>query len=160
MSNSDNKSSLVQKLWSALKGPDAPVETLDSDRKKIALTLVLFEIASSDNDLQPAEHDVILRVLETCFSLSMTEISELIGEATSRKIGNFDLYQNVRELSASLSYIDRLDIAKAVCIISLADGVVVDMEERLVASITSLLKIRSSDLDDIKTSAKRFLDTE
>lgn len=118
---------------------------LPRDDVELATASLLVEMARSDFEEDPGEHELIAQLLGAQFGLDQSAVSELIDRAERRADHAVSLQEFTRLLHTQLDPQQKFAIVEMLWRVSLADGRVDKHEEHLVRKVAGLLYLSDSD---------------
>jgi len=125
-----------QRLHNRDAGEDCPGEVL-----RMATAVLLMEVARADHDIDQAERDVILRIIERQHALSSAEARRVAAAAEEKIDQATSLYPFTSMLNRECTLEDRVAIVSMLWEVTFADGRVDDHEEHLVRRVANLLHV-------------------
>ena len=123
----------------------AGTQTGARDDVELATAALLVEMARADFIEDPAEFEVIARLLDERFDLSAEAIAALLEKAKTRADDAVSLQEFTRLLHEQLDAGEKLAIVEMLWRLSLADGRLDKHEEHLVRKIAGLLYVTDRD---------------
>ncbi|CCQ09291.1 hypothetical protein PALB_1280 [Pseudoalteromonas luteoviolacea B = ATCC 29581] len=121
----------------------------------LALGALLVEIMQADQQLQPQEQALAIKLLKTRLNLSEQEANTLLEEATSHVENAIDLYAFSKAVNNQTSSEERIEILTLLWQMALADGEVDNHEEHLIRRIAGLLYVTHEDFIVAKLRAQK-----
>ncbi len=119
--------------------------TLPRDDVELATASLLVEMARSDFQEDPEEHELIAELLGARFGLEPSAVRELIDRAEQRADHAVSLQEFTRLLHTQLDPQQKFAIVEMLWRVSLADGRIDKHEEHLVRKVAGLLYVSDSD---------------
>ena len=84
---------MLDKIKSIFQTKVTEAAAPDEQRFEIAACVLLLEVAHSDDDFSAVERKAVTEILTERFSLSETEVTELMAAADERRKEALDLFQ-------------------------------------------------------------------
>ena len=126
-----------------------------ADLPALATLLVLGELARSDGDHDAREQATIDQALASVFGLDPDRVQALVASQAGIRAGAPDLAALSRLLLQHLPRTpDREAVVTAMWSVVLADGEITAMEDRLAASLSTLLGVDFKRIDEIKAALR------
>jgi len=117
-------------------------EPLDGEQAlRMAAVALLIEVARADSRVNDEEHQVILRIIERCYSVSAGQALEIANAAEGYADELTSLYPLTRLLTSECSLEERVAIVRLLWEVTFADGHVDKHEEYLVRKVADLLYV-------------------
>lgn len=120
---------------------------------EIACAVLLCEVMRADGEFNAPEQTAIQQTLSEQFSLSETEVAEIIQLALSHSEDATDFHRFTSKVNQVYSLEQRIDIVKLLWVIAQADGTISRIEEHTIRRIADLLHLRHSEYIATKPSA-------
>ncbi len=120
---------------------DASESGIDRSQLELALTVLLVDLASCDQDFDPKEYQVISSGLRRIFGTSKTEISGLVNQANLQLANLRGVSKFTELLRENLSLDERKAIMEVIEDVISADGQEEDFEVYLRTKLSDLLGI-------------------
>ncbi len=118
-------------------------------------TCVLFlELAYADFNVAPEEQQLILKSMESLFSLSGDALQELIKIAQEKRNQRADIWLFTNLIKNNFKHEDKIKILEMLWALVYADGYMDKYEEALMRKITSLLGLAHGEMVEAKLKAK------
>lgn len=118
-------------------------------------TCVLFlELAYADFNVAPEEQQLILKSMESLFSLSGDALQELIKIAQEKRNQRADIWLFTNLIKNNFMHEDKIKILEMLWALVYADGYMDKYEEALMRKITSLLGLAHGEMVEAKLKAK------
>ena len=108
---------------------------------RMATAVLLMEVARADHEIDAAERDVILRIIERQNALSKEEALRVVAAAEKKTVEATSLFPFTSMLNRECSLEDRVAIVSMLWEVTFADGRVDDHEEHLVRRVANLLHV-------------------
>lgn len=118
---------------------DEPLD--DEQALRMAAVALLIEVARADSRVSDEERQVILRIIERCYSVSTGQALEIADAAEDYADGLTSLYPLTRLLTSECSLEERVAIVRLLWEVTFADGHVDKHEEYLVRKVADLLYV-------------------
>ncbi|MDP6673895.1 MAG: TerB family tellurite resistance protein [Gammaproteobacteria bacterium] len=123
-----------------------------------ATAVLLVEIARADYERLSLEHDAMLELLKSCFSLSVVEAERVLDHAETAAENSVSLHEFTRVLHDELSYSEKERVVEMLWRIALADKVLDKYEDYMVGKIADLLYVVRGDVMRLKSKVYDSLD--
>lgn len=107
----------------------------------MATVVLLMEVARADHEIDEAEREVILRIIERQHALSQEEALRVVAAAEEKTVEATSLFPFTSMLNHECSLEDRVAIVSMLWEVTYADGRVDDHEEHLVRRVANLLHV-------------------
>lgn len=140
-----------------LSEDDMPSDIGES-RIQHSTAVLLVEIARADHERQAIEHDAMLELLKSSFSLSAVDAEQVLGRAERAAEHSVSLHEFTSLLHAELSYREKEKIIEMLWRIALADKVLDKYEDYMVGKIADLLYIVRGDVIRLRNKVYESLD--
>ena len=138
---------MITKIQALLKKYTHMPQEQQLDREqalRMAAVALLMEVAHADSRVRDEERQVILRIIERCYSVSAEQAIE-IADAAERHVHDLtSLYPLTRLLASECSIQERVAIVRLLWEVTFADGHVDKHEEHLVRKVADLLYVPHS----------------
>ena len=145
---------MLKKIKAMLNGK-TKVESVDKKHDiSLAVTALMVEIMHSDDVLDKAEHNVIIKAVSKRFDLSDSEVETLIKKAKHTNTKATDFHQFTSQIKDGFSTEERIDFLKELWLIAMADGVVDSYEEHLIRRIANLIGVYHGEFIQAKIQAR------
>ena len=135
---------MFDKLRSFLDDLTGKAGKLDLEKEldeKVAAAALLVHAVAVDGVIEDAERAKMSTLLQSHFSLSEKETSQLIEEARERDLESVDLYGFTSVLNRKLDHDGRRRIVEMLWEIVYADGSVHEFEDNLIWRVAELLGV-------------------
>ena len=130
----------VHERLSKVSDPDAP--TAAGPRPvDLAACALLLELAHADGEFSPEEKLHIERTLVQHFGLDRGAGAELLRLAEAERAESLDHFQFTRLIVAEYDLAEKMELARAMWGVILADGRLSDHESHLVRKLASLMQL-------------------
>ncbi|MDT0497557.1 TerB family tellurite resistance protein [Algiphilus sp. W345] len=114
-------------------------------KRRMAVAVLLLEIARADFELQETEHKTVRDLVGRHFGLDSAALDMLMERAGRELRSTTSLYGFVETLNRSLSYEDRQGMINMIWQVAFADGRLDPNEEVLVRRLADMLHIPHKD---------------
>jgi uncharacterized tellurite resistance protein B-like protein len=111
------------------------------EETQLALTALLIEAACSDSHFDAAERDVIARMLERRFSLSVADARGLLAAGEAAAAESAELFHFTRIINERLSPEERVELIEMLWEVAYADGVLDKYEDSLLRRVGGLIYV-------------------
>ncbi len=133
---------LFDKIFSALKGDDAPVGAdKRPDDLQVAVGALLVEAATRDDVFDAAESTAITRLLADRFDLDAQATAALVQASEDAKQGSLELYGFVRRVVRAMDEHQRIEVVEMLWEVVYADGVLDAHEDAMIRKVAGLLYV-------------------
>jgi len=135
---------MIATLQALLKKYTRAPQDAQLDREqalRMAAVALLVEVARADSRVDDEERQVILRIIERCYSVSAGQALEIAEAAEDHADELTSLYPLTRLLTSECSLEERVAIVRLLWEVTFADGHVDQHEEYLVRKIADLLYV-------------------
>jgi uncharacterized tellurite resistance protein B-like protein len=134
---------LLARLASAL---DPTVsDSLDKQDIERVAAILLVEIARADHEVDPEEHQAIIKALGQSSSLSDSELTKLVSEAFADVDHAVSLHDHVGMINEHFSKDHKLALVEHMWRVAVADGNIDGYEEYTIRKLSDLLYIKHRD---------------
>lgn len=138
---------MIDRLLSFFGLPEEEVpDDVGEARIQHATAALLVEIARADDERLAVEHDTMLSLLQSNFSLSSVDTELLLSRAEAAAENSVSLHEFTRILHTELSYAEKQTIIEMLWRIALADNVLDKYEDYTVGKIADLLYVVRGDV--------------
>jgi uncharacterized tellurite resistance protein B-like protein len=120
------------------------------ERQQVATCCLLLEVAHSDGHYQAVEARIVHDLLGSRFDLSPAAVAELVEYAEQQRGETHDLFQFAREINASFTREEKLDVMEGVWRLIYADGSLDRYEDALARQLATLLRLDHRDVIERK----------
>ena len=134
---------------------DPKVEQDDSHKVELATAVLFYEIMRADDTFEQAEREVYRQRLESHFSLSEKEISELMELTTSQAHQAADFVQFTRIINSVYGLPEKRAVLDSLWLLAYADNNLDPHEEHLIRRIADLLYLPHSQFIQSKLAAEK-----
>ncbi len=111
----------------------------------LATAALMVRVSHADGDFTADEADALKRAMVGDFGLSAAEADHILNEATEAEQDANCLYRFTRVITSELDQDGRQEIVRALWRVALADGVVDNFEDNILAKIAGLLGVIPAD---------------
>jgi uncharacterized tellurite resistance protein B-like protein len=146
---------LLTGLFESLQGPGSSESASPEHTLELATAVLLIEVMRADGKLDEAERQSVMAALRGKFSLSDTELDELVELARQRSEDAHDLYTFTERLNQTLDEPQRIRVFEMLWKVAYADGRADAHEAHLLRRLADLLHIRHGDAIGAKLRAER-----
>ena len=112
---------------------------------EIACAVLLCEVMRADHHFDEKEQQALRKLLEEKFSLSSTEISEIITKALTHSENSNDLFTYTSLINQAYQVDQKIALVKQLWQLALADGNIAAVEHHTIRKIADLLHLRHSE---------------
>lgn len=112
-----------------------------ADELHLAAAALLIEAASMDQHFDPAERELIGRLIETRFGLEPHEAEELLGRAERAVAESTQLLPFTRVIKDRFSHDERVQLIEMLWEVAYVDGKLHDYEAHLLRRIAGLIYV-------------------
>ncbi|GAB4175158.1 MAG: TerB family tellurite resistance protein [Geothermobacteraceae bacterium] len=136
-------------------------QAVDPEEKlKVAVAVILLEVAHADRSFEPLEARLIDGDLASRFGLTPEEVRELVDRAELKRQESLDLHQFTRQLNRHLSLEEKLQVMEAVWELIYADGELDRYEDALARQLAGLLHLSPRQAADVKVRVLDRIDPD
>ena len=135
----------LKEFTDRLLGEDRRAKTLREEELQLAAAALLVHATGVDGHVDPEERRKLKNLMQKRFNLDETEFRHIVGEAEAWEHEAVDLYSFTSVLCRELDQEGRQRIVEMLWEIVLADGVLHEFEDNLVARSAELLGVSSRD---------------
>ena len=121
---------------------------------EMACTVLLCEVMRADGDFAEQEQMQLREILLEQFSLTATEVSEIITLANDISAHSTDFYRFTSKINLHYSLEQRMNIVQLLWKIAYADGELAAIEEHIIRKIADLLHLRHSEYIQTKLASQ------
>ncbi len=133
------------KNFMAEVGGASAARQFGEDDYRLAAAALLIHLAKAEGSSDEPERTRLTNIIERNFGLDAEATGRLIQSAELRDEQAVDFYHFTHVLTRSLDQTGRLRVIEMMWEIALADGVVHELEENIVARIAELLGVSAHD---------------
>lgn len=131
--------------------------TLSSHQKHVAVAALLIEVAMADHDFSSEELTRLGQLLTRKFTLSSTEINELIDLAKSESEHATSLHQFTQIINQHCNPQEKFNLVKALWEVAYADGTLDKYEDYVIRKIADLIYVPHNEFIRAKNLVKTGL---
>ncbi|MFH2146216.1 MAG: TerB family tellurite resistance protein [Candidatus Omnitrophota bacterium] len=124
---------------------------------KIALGVLLWEVACADSKFLPKERDKIKEVLINFAQVTKEELPYVLRSVELAGQERIDLYRFTHHISEELNYRARVMIIKVLFRVAFSDGELDEVELAVIRKIAGLFSIAHGDFIEAKLEIKKEL---
>ena len=146
----------MKNLFSKIFNTDNNDEQINEKDITLVCAALLIEIALADKVLEETELETLKDVLIKEFSVSGSDIDEMIASAKDDVADATSLYEFTREINDSFEYENKCKLIESMWRIAYADGNVDKYEEHIIRKVSNLIYVSHSDF----INSKLKVDTE
>ena len=125
--------------------PESETEEAMQRRTRMAVAVLLLEIAASDFAEAPEERQEINRVVQEQFGLSPREASDLVTHAKAEHSASTDYFQFTRLINQHYSMAQKIGLVESLWRVAFADRKLDRYEEHVIRRLTDLLHVSHKD---------------
>jgi uncharacterized tellurite resistance protein B-like protein len=141
---------MMDRLFAWLKDSETALSQ-GGDELQLAVAALLLEAAVVvDGDFDPHEREIVLRVLQRCFSLSVEDAQLLIAGAERRVELSSQLFGFTSTVNGRLSRERKIELIEMLWEVAYADGVLDPLEDTLLRRIAGLIDVSDHDRGEAK----------
>lgn len=111
---------------------------------RLAVTVLLFEVAESDYQRQPEEKEALLQAVRRSFNLDHAEAEELLSLAQSEHANSTDYYEFTRLINQHYDAEQKNQLIETLWQIAFADQSLHHYEEHVIRRLSELLYVPHS----------------
>lgn len=126
----------------------------DSHSIEVSAAVLLFEVMKADGLIAEQEKEQLTQVLLREFSLTATEVNEVIDQASYLSEHAHDFYQFTSTVNQHFSAEQRIQMVKCLWQLAYADGSLSSIEEHVIRKIADLLHLRQSEFIQAKLNSQ------
>jgi len=142
---------VVSSVW---KDEEKPSKGADID-DKIALGVLLWNVAKADNKFLPEEKDQIEKSLNTYTDISSEDMPIVLRAIEIAVMEQIDLYKFTKEVSSDLSYKSKTHIIESLFRVACVDKDLSQEELETIRKISGLFRIEHKEFTDAKIRIKK-----
>lgn len=124
----------------AVKPAEGARET-DDERVRLAVCVLLLEVAGADNEFSPVECERIVGTLRDRFGLAQEEAESLIRDAQERRDGSSDVWKFTNQINQGCSVGEKVRTIEEIWRVIYSDGALDGHEDYLVHKLARLLNL-------------------
>jgi len=112
---------------------------------EMACTVLLYEVMRADGLVDQQEQDELTQIISGQFSLSSTEVKELINHATQISNDATDFHQFTSTINKNYQVEQKIQIVSLLWQLAIADGEIASIEEHIIRKVADLLHLRHAE---------------
>ncbi len=152
---------MFEKFLDVFRDQKAPEDAAqDSDRLRIATCVVLLEAAKADEEFSSEERECIVDLLRRRFSLSESEIHELLDVSAAERKESVDLWKFTHQINEACSQEEKILFIEEIWRVFFADGRLDAHEDYLAHKLAKLLNLTHPQLISAKLKARKAADSK
>lgn len=124
---------------------------------KNAATILLYSVASADNNIEKSEIQNIRDILEEFFSITVEESYSLIEKSIKDYKKSTSFFQYGQILNENFNYQDKLDFICCIFEVAYVDKELHFKEQHLIKQIAGILNIEKHDLIKSRIEIEKYL---
>lgn len=124
------------------------------DRLHLASAALLVELANADHEMDTAEQQVLLRILETKLQLDKATLQNLWELAHAEHKDATSLYQFTSLINDAYGHREKVQLLQHMWEVAYADGRIDRYEEHLIRKVADLLYLSHGDFIRTKLAAR------
>ncbi|HEY1503051.1 MAG TPA: TerB family tellurite resistance protein [Stellaceae bacterium] len=141
---------MMDRLFAWLKDGESALPE-GGDELQLAVAALLLEAAIVvDGDVDPHEREIVRRLLQRCFSLSMDDTQRLIAAAEHRVEMSSQLFGFTSTVNSRLSRERKVQLVEMLWEVAYADGVLDPLEDTLLRRIAGLIDVSDHERGEAK----------
>lgn len=137
--------------------PGGVSPVLSAHQKQLAVAALLIEVAMADHQFSDQELGSLSQSLESKYSLTSDEISELIALAKSESNHATSLHQFTQIINQHCNNVEKFNLIRAMWEIAFADGNLDKYEDYLIRKVADLIYLPHSEFIRAKSHVKAGL---
>ncbi len=141
---------MIGRLRDLLTAPKSVEPGADQNWLRIAVSVLLLEIAKSDDEFSDAERDHIVETLVRRFELDEAEAHELMDLAHERRSASSDLWKFTNAINQRSTPAEKVGIMEEIWRVIYADGTLDAHEDYLAHKFARLLNLNHPQLIQAK----------
>ncbi|MBA3581231.1 MAG: TerB family tellurite resistance protein [Gammaproteobacteria bacterium] len=130
-----------------------PATPMDQTYGRLAVAVLLTEVASADLEYEIGERDLIIDGMVRVFGISRDKAVRLVGRAKEIAGDAASRYAFVSELNDRYSHAQKLDLLEMLWQIAFADGRLDKYEEKMIKRLVDKLYLSYKDFEHAKHRA-------
>ncbi len=133
------------------------IESVDDieHRLQLASAVLLLEVAQADRQYSDIENQRIQQAISAKFSLSQSEILELLANADDKSAEAIDYHQFTSLINKEFSIPQKCRLLELMWSVAYADGELDRHEEHFIRKISGLLHLRQTEMLSARERAKK-----
>lgn len=144
---------MLNTLKQLFESLDEPTHQDALQRQRIAIVILLLEVANSDFKLRQRELDRLLQVIQQRWRLSDNEAAELLAIATREAEQHASLHEHLKLINTRLDYSQRCSLISDLWKVAWADDEIHHYEEHLIRRLADLMYVSHADFIRTKHQA-------
>lgn len=133
-------------IKSLLSGGPSADPGREHERLQVAMAALLLEMAHADAQFHEMEGVLVRDLLQQKFELTAEAVAELLQLAQQERESTLDLFHFAREINASFTREEKLEVMEGLWRIIYADGVLDKYEDYLVRKLATLLRLSHQEM--------------
>ncbi|MDT0603325.1 TerB family tellurite resistance protein [Thalassotalea castellviae] len=122
---------------------------------EMACTVLLCEVMRADGHLDDAEQSLLTKIISKQFSLSPSEVKELIQQAIELSEHAIDFHQFTSKINSHYSPQEKEHIITLLWQLAMADGEIASIEDHIIRRISDLLHLSHAQYIRAKETVKK-----
>ena len=132
----------IKQFFESHLAPDSETMTKDPGHAlRLAVTVLLFEVAESDFQQLPEEKEALLQAVQRYFELDQVEAGELLSMAESEHADSTDYYEFTRLINQHYGAEQKSRLIETLWQIAFADQSLHRYEEHVIRRLSELLYV-------------------
>ena len=140
----------MKNLFSKIFDSDKNDNEVNEKDITLVCAALLIEIALADKILEETELETLKKVLIKDFSVSESDIDEMITLAKDNVSDATSLYEFTREINDNFEYENKCKLIESMWRIAFADGNVDKYEEHIIRKVSNLVYVSHNDFINSK----------
>lgn len=141
---------MIGRIRELLAAPKPVDTTTDEEWLRIAVCVLLMEVAKSDDEFQENEREHIVETLVRRFELAEEDAHELMDMAHERRLASSDLWKFTNAINQRCTPTEKLGIMEEIWRVIYADGTLDAHEDYLAHKFARLLNLNHPQLIETK----------
>ncbi|MCK4836627.1 MAG: TerB family tellurite resistance protein [Candidatus Aminicenantes bacterium] len=146
--------SVLKKYFVSNKTDGRSPEVKLRDKILVATSVLMLEIAKSDDKLAPAEMKTIRRIIQTELEIPKENIEEILRIAEKDRDDSTDIYEYTKLINQHFSREEKIQMVERFWRIIYADGIFDQFEDYMVHKLADLLRLSHDELISAKLKMK------
>lgn len=135
----------IKQFFEAHLAPDSDAMARDSEHAlRLAVTVLLFEVAESDFQQRPEEKEALLQAVRCNFDLGQEQAEALLSMAESEHAGSTDYYEFTHLINQHYTAEQKKQLIETLWQIAFADQSLHRYEEHVIRRLSELLYVPHS----------------
>jgi len=135
----------IKQFFETHLAPDSDTMTTDPEHAlRLAVTVLLFEVAESDFQQQPEEKEALLQAVQRYFDLGQEQAEALLSMAESEHADSTDYYEFTRLINQHYTAEQKNQLVETLWQIAFADQSLHRYEEHVIRRLSELLYVPHS----------------